>query len=117
MRKRDITLTDVALADLLRDLNVRAVDGAEQQAAVEAELHVRRARRLRARGGDVLRDVRRGDEHLRERDRVVGQEEERQQVLGVRVLVDDTRDVDDEANGQLGNVVCKVARALGWSLR
>lgn len=33
----------VLLADLLRDLDVRAVDSADEQAAVQAELHVRRA--------------------------------------------------------------------------
>ena len=88
-RRREVPKEEhVALPDLLRDLDVRAVDGADEQAAVEAELHVRRARRLRARGRDVLRDVRGGDEHLRERDGVVGQEVEREQVFRVWVVVD-----------------------------
>ena len=92
--------TDVALADLLRDLDVRTVDGADEQAAVQAELHVRRARRLRARRGDVLADVpgRCRNKHLGKGDGVVGEEVEREQVLGVWVLVDDTRDVDNEAD-------------------
>ena len=101
--------TDVALPNLLRDLNVRAINSTDEQTAVEAELHVGRARRLRARGGDVLGDVRRGDEHLGEGDRVVGQEEQAQQVLGVRVLVNNARNVDNETNSQLRNVVCDLS--------
>ena len=46
-------LTDAALPNLLRDFDVGPVDGAVE-AAVEAEPHVRRARRFRAGRGDVL---------------------------------------------------------------
>ena len=87
--------TDVALPDLLRDLDIGSVDSPDEEAAVQAELHVRRARRFRAGRRDVLGDVRCGDEDLCERDGVVGEEEEREEVFGVRVLVDDPRDVDN----------------------
>lgn len=53
----------------------------------------------------MLADVRCRDENLSERDGVVGQEEQAEKFLGVRVLVNDARDVDDEANGELGDVV------------
>ena len=96
---RDETRTDVTLPDLLRDLDVRAVDGADQKAAVQAELHVRRARRFRAGRGDVLGDIGGGDEDLGEGDGIVGEEEEGEEVLGVGVLVDDACDVDDKADG------------------
>ena len=92
-------LTDVALADFLRDLDVGTVDGTQEQTAVETELHVRRTGRLRSGGGDVLTDVRRGDEDLSERDGVVREEVEAEEVLGVRIVVDDTRDVDNQADG------------------
>lgn len=54
----------------------------------------------------MLADVRRRNEDLGERHGVVRQEEEAEKVLGVGVGVDDARDVDDEADGQLGDVVC-----------
>ena len=92
-------LTDVALADFLRDLDVGTVDGTQEQTAVETELHVRRTGRLRSGGGDVLTDVRRGDEDLSERDGVVREEVEAEEVLGVGVVVDDTGDIDDQADG------------------
>ena len=99
--------TDVALADLLRDLDVRTVDGADEQAAVQAELHVRRARRLRARRGDVLADVpgRCRNKHLGKGDGVVGEEVELEVVFGVLVGIDHASGVDNETNGLLRDVV------------
>ena len=105
MKKGEQPRTNVTLPDLLRDLNIRAINSTDEQAAVEAELHVRRARGLRTGGRDVLADVRRGDEDLGERDGVVGKEEQAQQVLGVRIVVNHASDVDDEADRELGNVV------------
>ena len=46
----------------------------------------------------MLRDIRSRDQHLGERDRVVGQEVELEVVLGVGVRVDDACDVDYEAD-------------------
>lgn len=57
-------LTDVVRTDFLGDLDVRAVDGTEEEAAVQAELHVGRARRLCTGGRDVLTDVRGGYQHF-----------------------------------------------------
>ena len=53
----------------------------------------------------MLANIRRRNENLGERNRVVGQEEQAQQVLGVRVLVNNARNVDNEADGELGDVV------------
>ena len=47
----------------------------------------------------MLGNIGGGDKDLGERDRVVGEEEEREEVLGIGVLVDDARDVDDETDG------------------
>lgn len=93
----------LALAQIV--VGVALTDGTEQQATVQAELHVRRTRRLRSGCGDVLADVRRRDENLGERNRVVRKEEKAEQVFSVRILVDDTSDVNDETNGKLGDVV------------
>ena len=47
----------------------------------------------------MLTDVRRGDEDLSERDGVVREEVEAEEVLGVGIVVDDTGDIDDQADG------------------
>lgn len=98
------TRTDVAGTDLLSDLNVRAVDRAEEKTTVQAKLHVGRTRRLRTRGRDVLTDVRGRYQYFGQGHGVVGKEEDAKVVLCVRVNVDDTGDIHDEANG-LGGVV------------
>ena len=92
-------LTNVVFPDFLGDLDIRTVDGTEEQATVQTELHVGRARRLGAGRGDVLADVRSGDEDLCERDGVVGQEVEAEEILRLGVGVDDARDVDDQPDG------------------
>jgi hypothetical protein len=52
---------DVLGADLFHDLDVRAIQGADGQRAIERELHVARARGLGAGRGDLLaRGSRRG---------------------------------------------------------
>ena len=57
----------------------------------------------------MLANIRRRNENLGERNRVVGQEEQAQQVLGVRVLVNNARNVDNETDSQLRNVVCDLS--------
>ena len=56
----------------------------------------------------MLADIGGRDEDLGEGHGVVGQEVDAKKVLGVRVDVDDTRDVDNEPDGQLRDVVCHV---------
>ena len=55
----------------------------------------------------MLTDVRRRDQHLGQRNRVVGQEVDLQVLVGLWVSVDDASHVDDESDCQLRNVVCK----------
>lgn len=97
----------VLLADVLGDLNVGAVDGAEKQCTVQAELHVTSTRGLGTGCTDLNTDVRSGDQNLGDRDAVVGNETDAQEVADVGVLVDDLGNIDDEADDQLGNVVAR----------
>ena len=53
----------------------------------------------------MLTDIRSRNQDFGERDRVVGQEVELEVVLGVRVGVDDLGDIDDETDGQFGDIV------------
>ena len=89
----------VQLPSLLQNQSrVRLTNRSQEQAAIQAELHVRRARRLSAGRRDMLADVGGRDENLRERHGVVGQEVKLQVFLRVGIGVDDARDVDDEAD-------------------
>lgn len=56
----------------------------------------------------MLAEVRSRDEYLSERDRVIRQEEHRKVLRSLWVFVDYSRDVDDETNCELSNVVCRV---------
>ncbi len=70
----------------------------QEQATVQADLHVQHAQRLSAGRRDVLADGGCWDEYLSKRHRVVGQEVELQVFLCVRVGVNDTRNVDNETD-------------------
>ena len=53
----------------------------------------------------MLTDIRSRDEDFGERDRVIRQKEEAKKVFGLRIVVDDARDIDNELDGQLGDVI------------
>ena len=92
----------LSCADELADLDVGAVQGADGERAVQRELHVAGARRLHARGRDLLRQVGRGDDPLGQADVVVGQEDDLEAVADDRVVVDHAGDVVDQLDDQLG---------------
>mmetsp|Transcript_9956 Transcript_9956/g.31632 ORF Transcript_9956/g.31632 Transcript_9956/m.31632 type:complete len:212 (-) Transcript_9956:1700-2335(-) len=94
-------------AGLLANLDVGAVHGADDEAAVHNELHVRGAAGLRASRGDVLRRVRGGDDLLGHGHAVVGQEGKLQVGAHVGVGVDDIRHVVDELDDGLRAVVAR----------
>ena len=99
-----LILTDVVLANLFCDLDVRTINSADEETTVETELHVRRSGRFRSGSRDMLTDVGCRDQHFGERHGVVWQEVELQEVLGVWVRVDDPRNVHDEADGLVRGV-------------
>ena len=55
----------------------------------------------------MLTDIGSGDDELSKRDRVIGEEVELQELLGIGVVVDDAGDVDNEPNGLVTNTVSK----------
>src|SRR5439155_6966896 len=57
---------EVLLAPLLRHLDGRAVACADRESPIHHVLHVAGAARLVARGGDLVRDVGRSEEHTSE---------------------------------------------------
>ena len=96
---------EVVRADLVADLDVRPIQGADGERAVEGELHVAGAARFLAGSGDLLGEVRGGEDPLRQRDPVVGEEDHPQLALDGRILVDRGGDGVDQLDDQLGGGV------------
>jgi len=63
---------EILRAHLLAQLDVRAIERADRERAVHAELHIARAGGLLAGGRDLLGQVGGGDDFLGERHTVVG---------------------------------------------
>eukprot|EP00042_Codosiga_hollandica_P059175 m.906762 g.906762 ORF g.906762 m.906762 type:complete len:349 (-) comp60082_c0_seq1:1781-2827(-) len=95
----------VLLSDLAAHFDVGAVQGANRQRAVQHELHVASARRLRAGGGNLLGQVRCRGNFLSQRDAVVLEEYHLQPATDIRVVVDHFGDGIDELDDGLGGSV------------
>ena len=80
---------EVLRAHLLADLDVRAVERADRQRAVQRELHVAGPARLLARRGDLLRQVGRRIDVLRVLHVEVREEHHLQPAAHVGVVVHD----------------------------
>jgi len=76
---------DVIVTDFLGDLDIRAIDSANKQSTVEAELHVRCTRGLRTSCRDMLGNVRGWDENFGKRNGIVRQEEKREVFIRLQV--------------------------------
>ena len=98
---------DVVGADLLGDLDVGAIHRAERQRAVKHELHAARARRLRARRGNLLRQVGGRYEVLGSRHIVVFQEHDGNAVARALVGGDERRNGVDELDDVLGPTIAR----------
>src|SRR5437773_3928366 len=66
---------NVLRADLIAYLDVRAVERADGERAIQRQLHVAGAGGFLAGGRDLLAQLRSGNDGLRERDAVIGQED------------------------------------------
>ena len=101
----------VVRADGVEDLDVRAVQGPQGERPVHHELHIGRARGLLPGRGDLLGDVRGGDDVLGRGDVVVVDEDHLDAAVDVRVGVHHVGDRVDELDDGLG------ARVPGGRLR
>ena len=96
---------DVGLADFAGDLDVGPVARADDQAAIQDELHVAGPTGFRAGGGDVLADVRSGGYDFRLADVVVFDVNDLQEVTDVLVIVDDFANAADQVDDRLSHPV------------
>mmetsp|Transcript_63786 Transcript_63786/g.205543 ORF Transcript_63786/g.205543 Transcript_63786/m.205543 type:complete len:397 (-) Transcript_63786:1407-2597(-) len=99
------------LAALSADLNVCAIHGADDEATVHDEFHVRGAACFCARSGDVLGYVRGWDNGLRCSDAVIWHKTNPQVRRHVRVVVHNFCDVVDELDDILRVDVCRCCLA------
>ena len=96
---------DVVVTDAFADLDIGSVQRADRQRPVQRQLHVAGAGRLQPGGGDLLRHIGGGNDHLRQADIVVGNEHHLQQPAQRRVVVDHVRHVVDQLDDQLGAAI------------
>ena len=90
------------ITDLLADLDVGTVVGADGERTVERELHVAGTRGFGARRGDLLGEIGPGHHLLRHRHGIVRQEHHFETTAGAGVIVDGARDIMDEVDDRLG---------------
>ena len=90
---------------MLQHFDIRPVQRADGQRTVKGKLHVTGAGRFRPRRGDLLREIGRRNDQLREADAVVRNEHHLQLVADIRIVVDHLRHIVDEVNDVLRHVV------------
>ena len=97
---------EILFARFLGHFDRGAVARADGQGAVHHELHVAGAAGLVAGGGDLVRDVARGDQPLGQRDIVIRQKDDlRDCRVHGRIAVDGAGQVVDELDDELGKMV------------
>mmetsp|Transcript_81948 Transcript_81948/g.206171 ORF Transcript_81948/g.206171 Transcript_81948/m.206171 type:complete len:324 (-) Transcript_81948:877-1848(-) len=92
---------------LLTNFHVGAVHGANNEATIHHELHVRGATRLGARRRNVLGGVRGRNDLLRRGYAIVRQERELQVGAHIGVVVDNISNIVDELDDRLGAVIAR----------
>src|SRR5882762_2179799 len=97
----------VLRSDMVADLDIGSVQRADGQRSVQRQLHIAGTRRLHTGRGNLLRQVRRRHDSLRERDVVVRQEHDAQLVAHGGIRVDGARHVVDELDDGLGHRITR----------
>lgn len=104
---------------VLLDTHISTIARSDDEATVEAELHVARSRCLGSGGRDMLADVTCRADNLSFTDIIVLQEDDLQQVADIRILVDHLTNLVDEVDHGLRHPVsrCGLASKDGdaWS--
>ena len=96
---------EILRADFLADFDVRAVERADGERAVERELHVAGAARFLAGGGDLLGQIGGGIDEVRVLHVEVGEEDDLQPVAHGGVVVHEIADGGDELDDALGHEI------------
>ena len=98
-------------AHFLHDFDIRTVQRADGERAIQGQLHVAGAGGFGAGGGNLLRQIGSGDDFARGGNIVVGQEGHFQKAAHGRIVVDDIGHVVGQLDDQLGHGVarCRLA--------
>ena len=94
---------EVVGPNLLPDLDVRPIQGANSECPIHGELHVAGAGSFQAGRGDLFGEIGGWVHFLAKLDIVIRQENHLKQIFAIRVIVDNRRDPIDEADDQLGH--------------
>uniref|UniRef100_A0A1Y1L8Q7 Uncharacterized protein n=1 Tax=Photinus pyralis TaxID=7054 RepID=A0A1Y1L8Q7_PHOPY len=98
---------DVAFTDFTRNLNVGAVAGANDEAAVEDKLHVASSRGLCSSGRNMFANVRSRANHFRLAHVIILQENNLEQVTNILVLIHHRADRVDQVDNLLGHPISR----------
>src|SRR4051812_46604937 len=93
--------------DLFTDFDVRAVERANGQRAVESKLHVARSGGFLAGSRNLLRKVGRRIDPLRIRDVKIGEEDDTQAAADRRIIIYHLRNRVDQLDDQLGHKITR----------
>ena len=85
----------LVLLGVFGDFDIRTIDSAEQESAVNRKLHITRTRGFGPRSTDLYTDIRRRDQDFSNGNAVIGNEGDPEQVSHVWVVIGDFADVDD----------------------
>src|SRR6267154_2922140 len=88
-------------ADRIANLDIGAVEGPERQRTIHREFHVAGSRCFPAGGGDLFGHIGGGNDFLRERDPVVGQEGDLDQLARLWVIVNYFAEIVDQLDQHL----------------
>merc|ERR1719321_1822587 len=105
MRQPFIANFMLDVPELLGNLDVGTVHGAQDEATVHRELHVGCPRGLSPRRADVLAELAPRDDHFCQRHVVIGEENELEQPAEIGVVVHHVAHGRDELDDALGQVV------------
>ncbi len=98
---------DVLFTDVIQHFNVGPIQRTDGQRAIQRKLHITGAGRLRPCGRDLLREIGRRNNDLRQAHAVVRDEDHLQFVLYLRIVIDHIRNIVDQMNDVLGNVISR----------
>ena len=92
---------------MVANLDIGPVQCADGQCSVQRQLHITGSRRLHAGGRDLLREIRRGHDYLREGNIVILQKRNAQLIAHFGVRVDGASHVVDELDDGLGHRIAR----------
>ena len=98
---------DIFFTDFFSNFDICAIQRTDSERTIKSQFHIARARSLFPSSRDLLRDIRRRDQHFRRRDTVIRQEHHFQLVTHFWIVVDHFSHFIDRKNNVLRQIVAR----------